>query len=150
MAEMFYDDDADLSLIQGKNVAVIGYGSQGHAHALNLRDSGVKNVAVALRKGSQGVKKAQGEKLKVMEVAEAAKWADVMMMLTPDELQADIYRESLVDNMKNGAALLFAHGLNVHFNLIEPRADLDVLMVAPKGPGHTCLLYTSPSPRDRS
>ena len=91
----------------------------------------------ALRKGSQGVKKAEGEKLKVMEVAEAAKWADVMMMLTPDELQADIYRDHLAANMKNGAALMFAHGLNVHFNLIEPRADLDVLMIAPKGPGHT-------------
>ena len=120
---VYYDRDADLNLIKGKKVAVIGYGSQGHAHALNLRDSGVKDVAVALRKGSQGVKKAEGEKLKVMEVAEAAKWADVMMMLTPDELQADIYRDQLHGNMKQGAALLFAHGLNVHFNLIEPRAD---------------------------
>ena len=91
----------------------------------------------ALRKTSQGVKKAEGEKLKVMEVAEAAKWADVMMMLTPDELQADIYRDHLAANMKEGAALMFAHGLNVHFNLIEPRADLDVMMIAPKGPGHT-------------
>ena len=134
---VYYDRDADLNLIKGKKVAVIGYGSQGHAHALNLRDSGVKDVAVALRKGSQGVKKAEGEKLKVMEVAEAAKWADVMMMLTPDELQGDIYRDHLHANMKNGAALMFAHGLNVHFNLIEPRADLDVLMIAPKGPGHT-------------
>ena len=134
---VYYDRDADLNLIKGKKVAVVGYGSQGHAHALNLRDSGVKEVAVALRKGSQGVKKAEGEKLKVMEVADAAKWADVMMMLTPDELQGDIYRDHLHANMKNGAALLFAHGLNVHFNLIEPRADLDVLMVAPKGPGHT-------------
>jgi ketol-acid reductoisomerase len=134
---VYYDRDADLNLIKGKKVAVIGYGSQGHAHALNLRDSGVKEVAVALRKGSQGVKKAEGEKLKVMEVAEAAKWADVMMMLTPDELQADIYRDHLAANMKNGAALMFAHGLNVHFNLIEPRGDLDVLMIAPKGPGHT-------------
>ena len=134
---VYYDRDADLNLIKGKKVAVIGYGSQGHAHALNLRDCGVKDVAVALRKGSQGVKKAEGEKLKVMEVAEAAKWADVMMMLTPDELQGDIYRDHLHANMKNGAALMFAHGLNVHFNLIEPRADLDVLMIAPKGPGHT-------------
>src|SRR3954469_11575727 len=123
---VYYDRDADLNLIKGKKVAIIGYGSQGHAHALNLRDSGVKDVTVALRKGSQGVAKAQGEKLKVMEVAEAAKWADVMMMLTPDELQGDIYREHLPANMKNGAALLFAHGLNVHFNLLEPRADLDV------------------------
>src|ERR1700751_2526747 len=134
---VYYDRDADINLIKGKKVAIIGYGSQGHAHALNLRDSGVKEVTVALRKGLQGVKKAEGEKLKVMEVAEAAKWADIMMMLTPDELQADIYRDHLAPNMKNGAALMFAHGLNVHFNLIEPRADLDVGMVAPKGPGHT-------------
>src|SRR4030081_751652 len=134
---VYYDRDADLNLIKGKKVAIIGCGSQGHAHALNLRDSGVKEVAVALRKGSQGVKKAENEKLKVMEVAEAAKWADVMMMLTPDELKGDIYRDHLHANMKNGAALMFAHGLNVHFNLIEPRGDIDVLMVAPKGPGHT-------------
>src|SRR5881398_441125 len=134
---VYYDRDADLNLIKGKKVAVVGYGSQGHAHALNLRDSGVKEVAVALRKTSQGVKKAEAEKLKVMDVAEAAKWADVMMMLTPDELQADIYRDHLHGNMKDGAALMFAHGLNVHFNLIEPRKDIDVLMVAPKGPGHT-------------
>src|SRR5499427_5047022 len=134
---VYYDRDADLNLIKGKKIAIIGYGSQGHAHALNLRDSGVKEVAVALRKGSQGVKKAEGEKLKVMEVAEAAKWADVVMMLTPDELQADIYRDHLAPNMKQGAALMFAHGLNIHFNLIEPRADLDVMMIAPKAPGHT-------------
>jgi ketol-acid reductoisomerase len=134
---VYYDRDADLNLIKGKKVAIIGYGSQGHAHALNLRDSGVKEVAVALRKNSAGVKKAEAEKFKVMEVAEAAKWADVMMMLTPDELQGDIYRDHLAKNMKDGAALMFAHGLNVHFNLIEPRADLDVLMIAPKGPGHT-------------
>jgi ketol-acid reductoisomerase len=134
---VYYDRDADLNLIKGKKVAIIGYGSQGHAHALNLRDSGVKDVAVALRKTSAGVKKAEAEKFKVLEVAEAAKWADVMMMLTPDELQGDIYRDHLAKNMKDGAALMFAHGLNVHFNLIEPRADLDVLMIAPKGPGHT-------------
>src|SRR5438128_2951337 len=134
---VYYDRDADLNLIKGRKVAIIGYGSQGHAHALNLRDSGVKDVSVALRKGSQGVKKAEGEKLKVMEVADAAKWADVMMMLTPDELQGEIYRDHLAPNMKKGAALMFAHGLNIHFNLIEPRADLDVMMIAPKGPGHT-------------
>jgi ketol-acid reductoisomerase len=134
---VYYDRDADLNLVKGKKVAIIGYGSQGHAHALNLRDSGVKEVAVALRKTSAGVQKAQGEKLTVMEVAEAAKWADVMMMLTPDELQADIYRDQLAANMKQGAALMFAHGLTIHFNLIEPRPDLDVLMIAPKGPGHT-------------
>lgn len=134
---VYYDRDADINLIKGKKVAIVGYGSQGHAHALNLRDSGAKNVGVALRKGSASAAKAQKENLPVMEVAEAAKWADVMMMLTPDELQADIYRDHLHDNMKDGAALMFAHGLNVHFNLIEPRPDIDVLMVAPKGPGHT-------------
>src|ERR671926_779127 len=134
---VYYDRDADINLIKGKKVAIIGYGSQGHAHALNLRDSGVKDVAVALRKNSQGVQKAEREKLNVMEVAAAAKWADVMMMLTPDELQADIYREHLASNMKQGAALMFAHGLNIHFNLIEPRDDLDIMMIAPKGPGHT-------------
>jgi ketol-acid reductoisomerase len=134
---VYYDRDADINLIKGKNVAIVGYGSQGHAHALNLRDSGVKNIVVALRAGSPTAKKAEGEGLKVMTVVEAAKWADVVMMLTPDELQADIYRDELQANMKQGAALLFAHGLNVHFNLIEPRKDLDVLMVAPKGPGHT-------------
>src|SRR4029078_7694113 len=115
---VYYDRDAALNLIKGKKVAIVGYGSQGHAHALNLRDSGVKEVVVALRKSSAGVKKAEGEKLKVMEVAEAAKGAGVIMMLTPDELQADIYRDHLHANMKQGAALMFAHGLNVHFNLI--------------------------------
>ena len=134
---VYYDRDADLNLIKGKKVVIVGYGSQGHAHALNLKDSGVKDVAIALRKGSASAKKAENAGFKVMEVAEAAKWADVMMMLTPDELQGDIYRDHLHANMKNGAALLFAHGLNVHFNLLEPRADLDVLMIAPKGPGHT-------------
>ena len=134
---VYYDRDADVNLVKGKRVAIIGYGSQGHAHALNLRDSGVKEVAVALRPGSASAKKAEGEQLKVMSVAEAAAWADVMMMLTPDELQRDIYTEHLAENMKEGAALLFAHGLNIHFNLIVARPDLDVLMVAPKGPGHT-------------
>src|SRR3954452_4789809 len=134
---VYYDRDADLNLIKGKKVAIVGYGSQGHAHALNLRDSGVKNVAVALRKGSASAAKAEKENLPVMEVAEAAKWAEVMMMLTPDELQGEIYRDHLHANMKDGAALMFAHGLNVHFNLIEPRPDIDVLMIAPKGPGHT-------------
>jgi ketol-acid reductoisomerase len=134
---VYYDRDADLNLIKGKKVAVVGYGSQGHAHALNLKDSGVKEVVVALRPGSASVKKAEAAGLTVMAPADAAKWADVVMMLTPDELQADIYRDSLADNLKEGSALLFAHGLNVHFNLIEPRKDIDVLMVAPKGPGHT-------------
>ncbi|MET0638620.1 MAG: ketol-acid reductoisomerase [Hyphomicrobium sp.] len=134
---VYYDRDADINLIKSKKVAVVGYGSQGHAHALNLKDSGVKDIVIALRKGSPSAKKAEQAGLKVMDVAEAAKWADVIMMLTPDELQADIYKEHLEPNMKKGAALLFAHGLNVHFNLIEPRDDLDVGMVAPKGPGHT-------------
>ncbi|XSG82874.1 MAG: ketol-acid reductoisomerase [Methyloligella sp. ZOD6] len=134
---VYYDRDADLNLIKSKNVAIIGYGSQGHAHALNLRDSGVENVAVGLRPGSSSAAKAEGEGLKVMEVAEAAKWADVVMMLTPDELQGDIWEKSLKDNMKEGSALFFAHGLNIHFNLIEPRPDMDVCMAAPKGPGHT-------------
>jgi ketol-acid reductoisomerase len=134
---VYYDRDADVNLIKSKKVAIVGYGSQGHAHALNLRDSGVKEVAIALRPGSASAKKAEAAGFQVMTPAEAAKWADVVMMLTPDELQADIYYSSLHENMKEGAALMFAHGLNVHFNLIEPRKDLDVLMVAPKGPGHT-------------
>jgi len=134
---VYYDRDADVNLIKGKNVVVVGYGSQGHAHALNLKDSGVKDVRVALRAGSATVKKAEGAGLKVMAPAEAAKWADLVMVLTPDELQAKLYVEDLAPNMKQGAALAFAHGLNIHFRLIEPRPDLDVLMVAPKGPGHT-------------
>ncbi len=134
---VYYDRDADVNLIKGKKIAVVGYGSQGHAHTLNLRDSGVKEVAVALREGSATRTKAENEKLKVLTTAEAAKWADVMMILTPDELQADLYKNDIRDNLKEGGALAFAHGLNVHFNLIEPRPDLDVFMVAPKGPGHT-------------
>ncbi|WP_036264247.1 ketol-acid reductoisomerase [Methylocapsa aurea] len=134
---VYYDRDADINLIKGKKVAIIGFGSQGHAHALNLRDSGVKEVCVALREDSATAKKAEKEGLEVKSVAEAAKWADVVMMLAPDELQRDIYRDHLSKNLKQGAALLFAHGLNIHFNLIEPRGDLDILMVAPKGPGHT-------------
>jgi ketol-acid reductoisomerase len=134
---VYYDSDADINLIKGKKVAVVGYGSQGHAHVLNLRDSGVKDVAVALRVGSATAKKAEAEGVKVLSVAEAAKWADVLMMLTPDELQAEIYSADIAENIRPGSALLFAHGLNVHFALIEPRKDIDVLMVAPKGPGHT-------------
>ncbi len=134
---VYYDRDADLNLIKGKKVAIIGYGSQGHAHALNLKDSGVAEVVVGLRPGSSSIAKAEGEGLKVMSVPDAAKWADVVMMLTPDELQGEIWKTDLEPNMKKGAALLFAHGLNIHFNLIEPRADMDVFMVAPKGPGHT-------------
>ncbi|HYG88831.1 MAG TPA: ketol-acid reductoisomerase [Azospirillum sp.] len=134
---VYYDRDADVNLIKGKKVVIVGYGSQGHAHANNLRDSGVKDVRVALRPGSASAKKAEGAGFTVMTPAEAAAWADVVMILTPDELQADLYRDDLAKNLKQGAALAFAHGLNVHFNLIEPRADLDVFMIAPKGPGHT-------------
>jgi ketol-acid reductoisomerase len=134
---VYYDRDADLNLIKGRKVVVIGYGSQGRAHALNLKDSGVKEVAVALRPGSATAKKAEADGLKVMTVADAAKWADLMMMATPDELQADIYRNEIAPNIRDGAAIAFAHGLNVHFGLIEPKPTVDVLMVAPKGPGHT-------------
>lgn len=133
---VYYDRDADLNLIKSKKVAVIGFGSQGHAHAMNMRDSGVKDVVIAARPG-KSAKKAEAAGFKVMSVADAAKWADVMMMVTPDELQADIYKEELAPNMKQGAALFFAHGLNIHFNLIVPRPDLDIVMAAPKGPGHT-------------
>ncbi len=134
---VYYDRDCDINLIKDKKVAILGYGSQGHAHALNLRDSGAKNLVVALREGSPSAKKAEGEGLKVMSVADASKWADVIMMLVPDELQADIYKEHIEPNIRDGAALAFAHGLNVHFNLIEPKATVDVIMIAPKGPGHT-------------
>ncbi len=134
---VYYDSDADVNLIKGKKVVIVGYGSQGHAHANNLNDSGVKDVAVALREGSSSAAKAEAAGLKVMTPADAAKWGDVIMMLTPDELQADIYEQELAPNMKTGAALVFAHGLNVHFNLIVPRNDMDVFMIAPKGPGHT-------------
>lgn len=133
---VYYDRDADVNLIKGKKVAVIGYGSQGHAHANNLRDSGVKDVRVALRAGSPSAKKVTDAGLEVMAPDEAAKWADVVMMLAPDELQAQIYRADLAPNMREGTALAFASGLNIHFNLIEPRADLDIFMIAPKGPGH--------------
>ncbi|ALC11872.1 ketol-acid reductoisomerase [Sphingopyxis sp. 113P3] len=135
--QVYYDRDADQDLIKGKKVAILGYGSQGHAHAQNLRDSGVKEVAIALRPGSATAKKAEGAGFQVMSNKEAAAWADVIMIAAPDEHQAKIHADDLADNMKAGAALAFAHGLNVHFGLIEPRADIDVFMVAPKGPGHT-------------
>jgi ketol-acid reductoisomerase len=134
---VYYDRDADLARLLDKKIAIVGYGSQGHAHALNLRDSGVKNVAVALRKGSASAKKAEAEGLKVMTVAEAAAWADALMILAPDELQRGIYEHEIAPHIRDGAALLFAHGLNIHFRLIEPKDTIDVLMVAPKGPGHT-------------
>ncbi|MAV18716.1 MAG: ketol-acid reductoisomerase [Candidatus Micropelagos sp.] len=135
--DMLYDRDADTDLIKSKKIAVIGYGSQGHAHTLNLRDSGVAEICVGLRPDSSSVAKAQAEGIEVKSIAEAAAWADIVMILTPDELQKDIYNTHIANNIREGAALMFAHGLSIHFNLIEPRADLDVLMVAPKGPGHT-------------
>jgi ketol-acid reductoisomerase len=134
---VYYDRDADVNLVKGKKVVVVGYGSQGHAHAQNLRDSGVAEVKIALRPGSATIKKAEEAKFAVLSPADAAKWADIMMVVTPDELQAQLYRDDLAPNMKKGAALVFAHGLNIHFRLIEPRPDLDVFMIAPKGPGHT-------------
>jgi ketol-acid reductoisomerase len=133
---VYYDRDADFNLIKSKKVAIIGYGSQGHAHANNLRDSGVANVVVGLRAGSGSAKKAEAAGFTVMAPADAAKGADVVMILTPDEGQAALYETQIRDNLKPGAALAFAHGLSIHFNLITPREDVDVFMVAPKGPGH--------------
>ncbi|WP_374272371.1 ketol-acid reductoisomerase [Paenirhodobacter enshiensis] len=134
---VYYDRDCDVNLIKDKKVAILGYGSQGHAHALNLRDSGAKNVVVALREGSSSAKKAEAEGLKVMGIAEAAAWCDLIMFTMPDELQAETYKKYVHDNLKEGAAIAFAHGLNVHFGLIEPKPGVDVIMMAPKGPGHT-------------
>ena len=134
--KMFYEKDSNVNLIKEKKVAIFGYGSQGHAHALNLKDSGVKNVVVALREGSSSIKKAEAEGLKVMSLSDAAAWADVVMVLTPDELQASIYKNHIEQRMRQGSSLDFAHVLNIHFNLINSRKDLDVFMVAPKGPGH--------------
>ena len=135
--KVYYDKDADLSLVKGKKVAIIGYGSQGHAHALNLRDSGCKNVVVALREGSATAKKAEGEGFKVVSVTEAEKTADIIMIVTPDEGQADLYKAEIGPYLKAGQTLLFAHGFSVHFELIQPPKDVDVALVAPKGPGHT-------------
>jgi ketol-acid reductoisomerase len=135
--KVYYDKDADLGLLKDKKITVYGYGSQGHAHLLNLRDSGIKNLTVALREGSPSIEKARNEGLQVASLETAAKDADMVMVLVPDELQADLYKEHIRDNLKQGAALLFAHGLNVHFKLIEPHAHNDVIMIAPKGPGHT-------------
>ena len=132
---IYYDKDADLSLIQGKKVSIIGYGSQGHAHANNLKDSGVE-VCVGLREGSTSAAKAKKAGLTVKSIEDAVAWADVVMVLAPDEHQAALYRNQIEPNIKNGAAMAFAHGFNIHFRQIEPRADLDVFMVAPKGPGH--------------
>ena len=135
--KVYYDGDADTDLIKNKKVAIVGYGSQGHAHAQNLRDSGVKDIAIALREGSATRRKAEAAGFTVMTNTEAAKWADLVMILAPDEHQAKIWADDLAGNMKPGAAIAFAHGLNIHFGLIEPPADIDVIMIAPKGPGHT-------------
>ncbi|WP_025842092.1 ketol-acid reductoisomerase [Asaia platycodi] len=134
---VYYDRDCDLGLIKGKKVAIIGYGSQGHAHANNLKDSGVTDMVIGLRPESSAVAKAEGAGFKVMNPADAAAWADVVMVLTPDEGQGALYKDSLEKNLKQGAALVFAHGLSIHFRIIEARPDLDVFLVAPKGPGHT-------------
>ncbi len=133
---IYYDKDADLSIIRSKKVVILGYGSQGHAHANNLKDSGV-SVVVGLRPGSASAKKAQGAGLEVQDVTQAVKAADVVMVLVPDESQAALYRDVLEPNLKQGAAMAFAHGFNIHFEQIVPRADLDVIMIAPKAPGHT-------------
>ena len=135
MAELFYDDDADLSIIAGRKVAVIGYGSQGHAHALNLRDSGV-DVTVGLREGSASREKAEDEGLRVLTVAEAVKEADVVVILAPDQVQRHVYTEEIAPNLNEGAALVFGHGFNIRFGYIKPEAGHDIVMVAPKGPGH--------------
>ena len=134
---VYYDRDADVNLIKTKKVAIVGYGSQGHAHALNLKDSGVAEVGVGLRPGSASAKKAEAAGFKVMTPAEAAGWADLLMILVPDELQADIYKDDIAPNIRDGAAIAFAHGLSIHFALIEPKDTVDVIMIAPKGPGHT-------------
>ncbi len=134
---VYYDTDADINLIKAKKICIVGFGSQGHAHALNLKDSGVKEIVVALRDGSASVQKAEAAGLRVMNVADAAKWADVMMMAAPDELQAEIWTDHIAPNIKPGAAIAFAHGLSIHFKLIEAPSTIDVIMIAPKGPGHT-------------
>jgi len=134
--KMLYEKDANVDLIKSKKIAIFGFGSQGHAHALNLKDSGVENLVVALRDGSPSQKKAEEQGLKVMSLSDAAEWADVLMVLTPDELQSQIYKNHIEQRMREGTSLAFAHGLNIHFNLINARKDLDVFMIAPKGPGH--------------
>ncbi len=134
---VYYDRDCDINLIKDKKVAILGYGSQGHAHALNLRDSGARNLVVALREGSPSAKKAEAEGLQVMGISEAAAWCDLMMFTMPDELQADTWKKHVKDHIRPGSAIAFAHGLNIHFGLIEAPDNIDVIMMAPKGPGHT-------------
>ena len=134
---VYYDRDADVNLIKSKKIAIVGYGSQGHAHANNLKDSGATDVCVALRPGSASAVKATEAGFEVKTPGDAAAWADVVMVLAPDELQAELYGDHLAGNLREGTAMAFAHGLNIHFKLIEPRDDLDIFMIAPKGPGHT-------------
>ena len=134
---VYYDKDCDLSIVQQRNVAVLGYGSQGHAHANNLRDSGVENLVVGLYDGAPSAVKARKAGFSVLPVAEAVGDADIVMILLPDEIQRDVYQEDIGPNLKNGATIAFAHGFNIHFELILPKSDIDVIMVAPKGPGHT-------------
>ena len=136
MITKYYDQDCNLGLLDGKTVAIIGFGSQGHAHAMNLHESGV-DVVVGLRPGSAHAAKAEAAGLKVLDIEAAAEAGDVVMMLTPDELQAKIYREQIEKHMKEGNVLMFAHGFNIHYQQIQPQKDIDVIMVAPKGPGHT-------------
>ena len=135
--KVYYDKDANLDFIKNKKITIIGYGSQGHAHAANLKDSGIENVNIALKENSKSIHKAKTAGFNVLTIKEAAEEADIMMMATPDEIQSDIYDQFLYHNMKKNSALAFAHGLNIHFELINPRDDLDVFMIAPKGPGHT-------------
>ena len=135
--KIYYEKDADISLIQKKKVAVVGYGSQGHAHALNLKDSGVKQLKVALQDGSASRKKAEAAGLEVTSVTEAAKWADVLMILVPDEKQAVLFANEIEPHLRAGQHIMFGHGFNIHYNLIRPRKDVDVSLSAPKGPGHT-------------
>ncbi len=134
---VYYDRDADVNLIKDRKVAIVGFGSQGHAHAMNLKDSGVKEVAIGLRAGSGSAAKAEASGFPVKSVADVAAWADLIMMAAPDELQADIWADHIAGNIRDGAAIAFAHGLNVHYKLIEPGSGIDVVMIAPKGPGHT-------------
>ena len=134
---VYYDKDADINILKSKKIIILGYGSQGHAHAQNLRESGIENVAVSLRDNSSSIIKAEKAGFKVMNPSDAAKWADIVMILTPDELQSEIYSNHIGPNLKSGSTIAFAHGLNIHFGLIKPAEDIDVIMIAPKGPGHT-------------
>ena len=134
---VYYDKDADINILKSKKIIILGYGSQGHAHAQNLRESGIENVAVALRENSSSTIKAEQAGFKVMNPSEAAEWADIVMFLAPDELQSEIYNTHIGPNLKSGSTIAFAHGLNIHFDLIKPAENIDVIMIAPKGPGHT-------------